>query len=270
MRPFFDAETGRPLRILVVDDNIGNQKLMLHLLERLGYGADVVGSGREAVEAHKRQSYDLILMDIMMPDMDGFTAARMIRVAQPEEERLHIVAVTTNSMKADRESYLAAGMDDYVRKPIQVQDLVAALERAVGSRERHDVQRKKTADDDPHEDELGLDPVALQNLSELVGDDEAFLEELIGTYLEHAPKMIAEMKRAIAENDAPALRLTAHTLKSNSADFGAMILSELSKKLEFMGQEEQLDGAATLIPEVQSEFEKAASILRDILKQEYK
>jgi CheY-like chemotaxis protein/HPt (histidine-containing phosphotransfer) domain-containing protein len=271
LRPLFDAEMGRqlPLRILLAEDNAGNQKLMLHLLERMGYQADVVGNGREAVEALERQPYDLILMDIQMPEMDGVEATRMIRASRLGELRPYIVAVTT-SIKGERGSYLAAGMDDYVGKPIQIQDLIEALKRAAGSRERGDGQWGKTADDDPHEDELGIDPVPLQNLSELVGDDEAFLEELIGTYLEEAPKMIAEMKRAVAENDAPALRLTAHTLKSNSADFGAMILSELSKQLEIMGQEEQLGGAAALMPEVQSEFEKAESILRDILKQEYK
>jgi DNA-binding response OmpR family regulator len=208
-------------------------------------------------------------MDVQMPELDGVEATRIIHDRWPGNSHPYIVAMTANAMEGDRESYLAAGMDDYVSKPIRVNDLTDALKRAAGSRQsHHEAHEHDTADDDHPNDELGINPVALQNLSELVGDDEAFLQELIGTFLEDAPKLITDMGQAIQENDASALRLAAHTLKSNSADFGAMTLSELSKKLEMMGREETLDGAADLMPQVKEEFDKAESILKDIMKKD--
>ncbi|MFZ0548894.1 MAG: response regulator [Candidatus Promineifilaceae bacterium] len=271
-RPLFDPKLGQrlPLRILLTEDNATNQKLALRLLERMGYRADVAGNGHEAIQALERQSYDLILMDIQMPELDGVEATRIIHERWPGTQHPYIVAMTANAMEGDRESYLAAGMDDYVSKPIRVQDLIDALKRAAASQKIQYLHPEETkmADKKPQEDELGIDPIALQNLSELVGDDVAFLEELIGTYLEDAPKMIADMNQAIAENDPAKLRLAAHTLKSNSADFGAMTLSALSKQLEFMGREEKLDGAAELMPQVQAEFEKARVVLVDIMKKD--
>jgi HPt (histidine-containing phosphotransfer) domain-containing protein len=174
--------------------------------------------------------------------------------------------MTANAMEGDRERYLAAGMDDYVSKPIRVQDLTQALKRAAASRrDHHKTAGQSHSHDKHHLEEFSLDLVALQNLSELVGDDEAFLQELIGTFLNDAPKLIADMNKAIRDNHAPALRLAAHTLKSNSADFGATVLSELSKKLEMMGRDEALDGAADLMPQVHDEFIKVESFLRDML-----
>ena len=133
----FDSEMGQrlPLRILLAEDNAVNQKLALRLLERLGYRADVAANGLEALEALQRQPYDVVLMDVQMPDMDGLEATRAIHQEWPGERRPRIVAMTANVMKEDREACLAAGMDDYLGKPIRVEELVGALSRcqALGS-----------------------------------------------------------------------------------------------------------------------------------------
>src|SRR3989440_2818595 len=128
----FDALLGQrlPLRILLAEDNTVNQKLALRQLERMGYRADVAANGLEVLEALQRQSYDLILMDVQMPDMDGLEASRVIHEGWPTEERPRIVAMTANAMQGDREECLAAGMDDYLTKPFQVKALQEALERA--------------------------------------------------------------------------------------------------------------------------------------------
>jgi CheY-like chemotaxis protein len=127
--PQFDAQMGErhPLRILLAEDNVVNQKLALRLLERMGYRADVAGNGFEVLEALYRQSYDVILMDVQMPEMDGLEATRFIVQEWPRQRRPCIIAMTANAMKEDREKCLAVGMDDYVSKPIRVDELVDAL-----------------------------------------------------------------------------------------------------------------------------------------------
>ena len=118
-----------PLRILLTEDNVVNQRLALRLLEKMGYRADVAGNGIEALEALERQTYDLVLMDVQMPEMDGVEATARILERWPDGQRPGIVAMTAEAMHGDREGFLAAGMDDYVAKPIRTADLVAAIKR---------------------------------------------------------------------------------------------------------------------------------------------
>ncbi|HZX56945.1 MAG TPA: response regulator, partial [Ilumatobacteraceae bacterium] len=135
-KPKFDQEMAvrHPLRILLAEDNVVNQKLAMRLLQQMGYRADLASNGLEAVESVVRQSYDVILMDVQMPEMDGFEATRRIVTVWPNE-RPRIIAMTANAMQGDREMCLAAGMDDYLTKPIRVEALVGAL-YAVQPRER--------------------------------------------------------------------------------------------------------------------------------------
>jgi CheY-like chemotaxis protein len=116
-----------PLRILLAEDNVVNQKLALRILQQMGYRADLASNGVEAVESVGRQTYDVVLMDVQMPEMDGLEASRQITSKWPAGERPRIVAMTANAMAGDREMCLAAGMDDYITKPIRVEQLVEAL-----------------------------------------------------------------------------------------------------------------------------------------------
>jgi len=121
--------TRHPLRILLAEDNVVNQKLALRLLQQMGYRADVASNGIEAIESLERQTYDVVLMDVQMPEMDGLEASRRIVARWAAPERPRIVAMTANAMQGDREECLAAGMDDYITKPIRVDHLVEALRR---------------------------------------------------------------------------------------------------------------------------------------------
>jgi CheY-like chemotaxis protein len=125
-----------PLRILLAEDNVVNQKLALRLLQQMGYRADLASNGIEAVESVERQPYDVVLMDVQMPEMDGLEAARRITSRWQPTERPRIVAMTANAMAGDREECLAAGMDDYLTKPIRVEALVAALSQSPARKER--------------------------------------------------------------------------------------------------------------------------------------
>jgi CheY-like chemotaxis protein len=127
----FNRDLGRlqPLRILLAEDNVVNQKVAINILERIGYRVDVVANGIEAMEAIERQKYDVVLMDVQMPEMDGVTATNQIRQQVPSNRQPRIIAMTAHALEGDRELYIESGMDDYVSKPIKVNELIEALKR---------------------------------------------------------------------------------------------------------------------------------------------
>jgi CheY-like chemotaxis protein len=127
-----DPEMGKkhPLRILLAEDNLVNQKVALRILERMGYRADVAATGLEVLESLQRQSYDVVLMDVQMPDMDGVEATEQIRDIWPPAEQPRVIAMTANALTGDREKYLDSGMDDYISKPVRIQELVDSLAAA--------------------------------------------------------------------------------------------------------------------------------------------
>jgi HPt (histidine-containing phosphotransfer) domain-containing protein len=166
--------------------------------------------------------------------------------------------MTANAMQGDRELCLAAGMDDYVSKPIRVELLVEALNQVKGHGEVAEKQRSGGAEEAAV---AILDPAALENLREMVGDD-AFMVELIETFLTDAPKLLRDMETAVATNNAPLLRLSAHSLKANSADFGAKVLHKLCVELEGLGRDSEMVGTADLVAQVRSEYSQVEKALQ--------
>jgi signal transduction histidine kinase/CheY-like chemotaxis protein len=222
-----------PLRILLAEDNVVNQKLAIRLLEKLGYRANIAGNGLEAIEALELQPYDLLLSDVQMPEMDGLEATRRILERWPEGERPWIVAMTAEAMSGDRERCLEAGMNDYLTKPIRVEELVAAIKRT-----------PRRADGPVGEP---IDREVLARLASGVGNDAAFVSELIEGFAEDAPALVAAAREALVRGEAAEVRRAAHTLKSNAATFGAQALSDRSRELEEAAKAEDLsDGAAKL------------------------
>jgi PAS domain S-box-containing protein len=256
VEPVTDGKRARSaLRILLAEDNAMNQKVALRLLEQLGYGADVAGNGLEAIEALERQPYDVVLMDVQMPELDGLDATRRICEHWPEETRPHIIAMTANALPEDREACFAAGMNDYVAKPIRAEELVSALKR-VKPRANGDGGSAGVA-------HISLDDAALANLRELGGDE--FLGEVIDAFLADAPDLLATLRGSLDSGNTEELRRAAHTMKSNGATLGAEKFAELCRTLEHRAKEGELDGAADLVDQIEEEYrplEEALTALR--------
>ena len=269
-----DVEMGKnyPLRILLAEDNVNNQKLALLVLDRLGYRADVAGNGIEVLDALQRQTYDVVLMDVQMPDMDGLEAARKIREQWSDHTKPWIVAMTANAMQGDREMCLEAGMNDYVTKPIRFEHVVASLKRGWESlRGKATDLSLEATDDSPVTDETPqgsgngvLDAEAIKRLEHLAGGDKTFLIDFIDTFLDGAPKMVGDLKQSLEAGDVDTLRRVAHTLKSNSAALGASRLSELCRELEELGKKESLEDAPEKIDLVELEFKPIKAVLESM------
>jgi len=255
----------KAMRILVADDHAVNQRLVLLQLGGLGHRADLVSSGAEAVAAVRRRHYDVVFMDVHMPDVDGLDATRQIR-AHCGGRGPWIIALTADTQAGAREACLAAGMDDYLTKPLVAPDLLAALARAHPPGGRRPV----------------LDPRALERLSELLGGDTAALSGLITDFLTEAPRLVDALSMASSEagsdpgatprdsvhRDATprdsghrdAMHRAAHTLKGLGATFGATGLARLCEQVETH------TGAASevrpLVREIAAEHERVAGALR--------
>ncbi len=239
------------LRILLAEDNAVNQQVALKLLEQLGYRADVAANGLEALDALERERYDVVLMDVQMPELDGLEASRRICARWPAEDRPRIIAMTANAMPEDRAACFAAGMDDYLAKPIRPNELVKAL-RGVRPHEDTRTSSEEAPDD-------VLDHSALATLRELGGD--AFLAEVIETFLNDAPVLLAALRTSSEHGDTEELRRTAHTLKSNGQTFGAGRFSELCRELEERARSGALNGSAELVVRIEREYRALEEIL---------
>ncbi len=260
-----DTKLGQrlPLHILLAEDNATNQKLALRLLERMGYRADAVANGLEAVDALKRQTYDVVLMDVQMPEMDGLEATRHIRRELPDARQPRVIAMTANAMQGDREMCLAAGMNDYVSKPIRVEELVSALSKSRPLEVRQPTVDQPITASSPTEP-ADLDPAALDELLSMLGGEFDYLVELIDSFLEDVPQLLAELEYSLENGDAAGVRRVAHSLKSNGADLGATDFFSLCKELEMMGKEGMIDDAGDLVAQIVTEYERVKEALTTV------
>ena len=224
----------RRVRILLAEDNIINQKVALRMLKsKLGYRADAVANGAEAIESLARQDYDLVLMDCQMPVMDGYEATRTIRdpSSPVRNHNIPIIAMTANAMKGDREECLAAGMDDYVAKPVRPQELADAIERALAPGD-------STCEEHPAE-EAPPEPL----VSEYAQDPD--IADLIPEFLAHLPVQLGEMREAMRHIDFDRLARVAHQLKGSGGGYGYPIITDVAKSVEAAAKAEDVEAATT-------------------------
>lgn len=242
-----------PLRILLAEDNAVNQKVALRMLAKLGYRADVAANGLEVIAALERQPYDLVLMDIQMPEMDGLEATQRIRKRwRNSQTPLRIIAMTAYAFQADLDRCMAAGMDGYISKPIRMERLLEVLSRDPGERRP---MAPFVLENDP-EGEV-IDPARMQDLIDGLGDG---LRDVIDSYLEDAPQQIEQMRVAFERGDRDDLQRVAHTLKSSSGIFGAHQMVALCRALEIASREGGIAGTEP-IPAIAEAFEKVRAVL---------
>ncbi len=254
-----------PVSILVAEDNMVNQKVALRVLERLGYRADVAANGLEVLDALESRSYDLILMDVQMPEMDGLEVTGHIRQrVWANEHQPYIIAMTAHVLQGDRERCLAAGMNDYVGKPVHVEELIEAIRRytpqSPSATQRpngvHPTVADAQATVSTHPGSVStnvLDNNAYEILRSMLGAGADFLiDDLLVTYLEETPKLIHDLHHGQQTGNAAAVRMAAHSIKSSSANLGATAFSHLCDQIEEQAREGEL--ALELISKVDAKY----------------
>jgi len=249
------AETSpATLRILLAEDNAVNQTVALRLLERLEHRADVVANGRQVLERLERAPYDVVLMDVQMPGMDGLEASRAVCARWPSGQRPRIIAMTAEAMEGDRERCLAAGMDDYLAKPIRLEELRRALAevRPLTTQEVGDAPSPR------HE---GIDRDVLDGLREDLGDP-ATLRQVVATFLDRLPLVLTELRDAATREDQAAILAGAHGLKGTSAMLGATALSAQCAELEHVARVGKLQEVPARLDVITAQAEAASRALR--------
>jgi two-component system sensor histidine kinase/response regulator len=260
----------KQLRILLAEDNTVNQQVALGLLQKLGYRADAVADGIEVLEALKRVRYDVVLMDCQMPQLDGYETTRSIR--QLEQQRtgpfdwkapVHIIAMTANAMQGDREKCIAAGMNDYLSKPVRRNELKAALDR------HGEIQPIATAPEitcgssATASEEVLVD---IDRLRDVTDDEPDRMQELIDLYLTQAGPMLDGLNEAIQTNSSGDVARIAHKLVGSSVSCGVEAFTHPLRELERLGQEGNLSGADALFEDVRHKFPRVQNVFTEFVQ----
>ncbi|WP_254053760.1 PAS domain S-box protein [Singulisphaera sp. GP187] len=229
----------RRLRLLLAEDNVVNQRLAMALLNKQGHQVVVVSNGRDALAALNGPRFDAVLMDVQMPEMDGFEATAAIR-AREAGTNVHttIIAMTAHALKGDRERCLEAGMDAYVAKPLRLEDLLAVLEGLTPLSCEAGAATSGTGTGIETGSEAGTGAFDLAAALERVDGDVELMKELAGLFLDEAPRRMAEIRQAVTQRDAVKLQRAAHTLKGSVGNFGAREVFEATRRLECIGVEQ--------------------------------
>jgi CheY-like chemotaxis protein len=242
----------RLLRILLAEDNPVNQTLAVHLLKHRGHEVTVAEDGLQALTAYDTEPFDLVLMDVQMPNLGGFEATALIRQREQSAGRhIPIIAMTARAMKGNREECLAAGFDDYLAKPLRARELHDLIERTVSLF--------------PPAAPAMPPAIDKEIIHDLVGGDTLLLRDLIALFLEGIPAMRERMRAAIENRDAFRLNEAAHELKGAASHFAAMATVEAARRLEAMGRDNDLTHAESAFQIVEAELDRLQSALSELV-----
>jgi len=237
------------LRILLAEDNPVNQRVALHLLQKAGHTTAIVSNGKEALDALHRETFDLVLMDVQMPEMDGFDATRAIRQAEARTGRhVPIVAMTAHAMKGDRERCLEAGMDDYISKPVQPLELRRVIQALAAPL----TVKVSTVTHVDHSAPVFDRADALER----VGEDEDVLAEVIGLFLQHSPSLLANIRDAVARRDPKRLEVAAHSLRGCAGNLSAKRVVAAAQQLEELALRAEFDESLEAVAFLERELDR--------------
>jgi len=260
----------RPLHILLAEDSLVNQKVASAMLERAGHTVTIADNGRKAVAALEHGPFDLVLMDVNMPEMDGLEATIAVRASEKDTgKRVPIIAMTANAMKGDREKCIAAGMDDYLAKPVRAPELLAAIEKAIAGADASPTAPAPAAADAvmPVRAVAASADFDLSAASEAAGGNPDTLREIVDAFLEQAPALLECMREAVAAGDATALRHAAHTLKGAAAIFDADDTVSAARAVEEKAHAGEIASADELSAVEKATLELTAAIRRSVTSQ---
>jgi two-component system sensor histidine kinase/response regulator len=244
--------------ILLAEDNIVNQKVAIRQLQKLGYRADAVANGREAIEALNRISYDLVLMDCQMPEMDGYEATAEIRRQEGERKHTPIVAMTAHALTGDREKCIAAGMDEYITKPVKPEELGRVLELFCHTPDAG-------SEDEPDPPTAPL--VNVDRMHEMMGDAPVELEEIVNLYLDQMGQNLHKLDAAVALGNHVDVEFIAHNCAGTSANCGMTAVAIPFRELEEAGRTGILENAPATLAQAHELFEQTRQFLTQHLPQ---
>ncbi len=235
---------------MLAEDNPINQKLALSLLGKQEWKVKAVENGKLAIEALEKESFNLVLMDVQMPVMDGFAATQAIRNQEKQSgQHMPIVAMTAHAMQGDREKCLSTGMDDYISKPMKAKELYAIVAKMVN---HHVSQNNEQVTE--FKEETVKPGVDLSNVMEALDGDIDLLKDLIHDFLEEIPKQLNDLQTCIESQNSKSIERKAHSLKGAVANFGARHAYEAANELEIAGRDAKLDVTESLFNKLQHEL----------------
>ncbi len=266
-----DNELGRkrPLRILLAEDNVINQKVALKILEKLGFRADVAANGYEVLEALRKINYDVVLMDIFMPDMDGIEATQMITQMFNKSLRPKIIAMTANAMHGDKERCIEAGMDDYISKPVKVEELYEMLKKWAESI-YVEKNSKLSIEEEKHDTMKLIDENKIDLIRDIKSQEDVdFFIELLDIYINSFPQSLASIKKCIEQKNNIQLEYCAHKIKGSSLTLGIDFVSDICNKIEISAKDNvPTSYSESLFEELIGKFEAIIKEL-EFLKEKY-
>jgi PAS domain S-box-containing protein len=263
-RPLAEHPTsgaGDAHRVLVVEDNPVNQLVAVGLLEALGYVSETADDGIAALDALTRSAFDLVLMDVQMPRMDGYAATRAIRAEEPSGRRIPVIAMTAAAVEGERERCLAAGMDDFLTKPVDPATLSAILEQWIGGGPDRDRDSVRPVTEDRDESVTGLAVERLDELRDLDPGNTSYLDRAIGNFVANTPATFSTIREAVDSGDASLLKQVAHKLAGSALNLGVTDAGRTAQEIELVADSGTTDGAVALLPRLEVALEEGRSAL---------
>ncbi len=255
-------EQRRSWQILLAEDNHVNQAVAKGVLGKRGHRIEIANDGREALEKIKNETFDLVLMDVQMPVMDGLEATGLIRqMEKTTGGHIPIIAMTAHALKGDRERCLAAGMDGYVSKPIRIEELELEIAKAMGLPSTHlDRTNTRARQEAESAEPLNLD---FQKILERLGGDETLLTEVIDIFVDQTPQHMETLRRALAQGDAESVKKTAHGLKGELGYLGVTEVTQKARELEELGRKHDLEKASQVLDSLEPQISAIVAAMRE-------